>query len=250
MIADLDTVLTAVYVELTDHIIAALGFARRGPAKPPEVTDAELVCLAATQVLLRYDDERHWLRAAPKLIGHLFPRLLGQSGYNDRVKALAPLMEAALRWAGRSHARVGGAGAPDGRHPTPMRPPGHHREAIWPCQVGGLRVLPSHSRWYWGSKLLLLRTCDGTVTGFGLANPKLYSEREQAREMLKDQPANRPAPGTAVITDKGLPGQETEAFFAGDDLRLVLVRPARKDERPLGISRIGRASGSRQSPGR
>ena len=62
------------------------------------MTDAELMCLAVAQVLLRYDDERHWLRAAPKQVGHLFPRLLGQSEYNDRVKALAPLMEAALRW--------------------------------------------------------------------------------------------------------------------------------------------------------
>ena len=50
------------------------------------------------QVLLRFDDERHWLRAAPRPVGHLFPRLLGQSEYNARVKALAPLMEAALRW--------------------------------------------------------------------------------------------------------------------------------------------------------
>jgi hypothetical protein len=62
------------------------------------VTDAELVCLAVAQVLLRHDDERHWLRAAPKQVGHLFPRLLGQSEYNDRLKAAAMLMEAALRW--------------------------------------------------------------------------------------------------------------------------------------------------------
>src|SRR5246500_5421464 len=98
MIADLDTLLTALYVELTDRIIPVLGLTRRGPGKPPEVTDAELVCLAVAQVLLRFDDERHWLRAAPKLIGHLFPRLLRQSEYNERVKAAAPLMEAALRW--------------------------------------------------------------------------------------------------------------------------------------------------------
>ena len=50
------------------------------------------------QVRLRFDDERHWLRAARKQVGHLFPRLLGQSKYNERVKAAAPLMEAALRW--------------------------------------------------------------------------------------------------------------------------------------------------------
>ena len=64
MIAGLDTLLTALYVELTDRIIPCGGFSRRGPGKPPEVTDAELACLAVAQVLLRYDGARHWLRAA------------------------------------------------------------------------------------------------------------------------------------------------------------------------------------------
>jgi len=98
MIADLDTLLTALYVELTDRIIPARGFTRRGPGKPPEVTDAELVCIAVAQVLLRFDDERHWLRAAASRIGHLFPRLLHQSEYKARLNDLAPQMEAALRW--------------------------------------------------------------------------------------------------------------------------------------------------------
>jgi hypothetical protein len=57
-----------------------------------------MVCIAVAQVLLRFDDERHWLRAAARRIGHLFPRLLRQSEYNARLKDLAPLMEAALRW--------------------------------------------------------------------------------------------------------------------------------------------------------
>jgi hypothetical protein len=34
MIADLDTLLTALYVELTDRIIPSLGFTRSGPAIP------------------------------------------------------------------------------------------------------------------------------------------------------------------------------------------------------------------------
>ena len=61
MIADLDTLLIALYVELTDRIIPVLGFPRSGPGQRPEVTDAELVCLAVAQVLLRYDGERRWL---------------------------------------------------------------------------------------------------------------------------------------------------------------------------------------------
>src|SRR5512132_2122159 len=98
VIADLDTLLIALYVELVDRIIPACGTRRRGPGRPPVVTDAELVCLAGAQVLLRYHQEHHWLRAAPSRVGHLFPRLLGQSEYNQPLKDAAPLMEAALRW--------------------------------------------------------------------------------------------------------------------------------------------------------
>lgn len=230
MIADLDTLLTALYVELTDQIIPSLGLARSGPGQPPEVTDAELVCLAVAQVLLRYDDERHWLRAAAKHVGHLFPRLLGQSEDNNRVKAAAPLMEAALRWL--ADHTPGSAEPLRLMDATPV-PCGQSAVTARRSDLfgyAGYGYCPSHSRWYWGAKLLLICTCDGTVTGFGLANPKLFGEREQARQLLKDQPANRPAPGTAIVTDKGLSGQDTEALFAGPDLGLTLFRPARKDE--------------------
>src|SRR6266516_1896461 len=210
MIADLDTLLTALYVELTDRIIPALGLGRRGPGGPPEVSDAELACLAVAQVLLRFDDERHWLRAAPRLVGHLFPRLLRQSEYNARLKAAAPLMEATPVPCGQSVITA-------------------KRSDLF--GYAGYGYCPSHSRWYWGSKLLLIVTCDGTVTGFALANPKLAGEREQARTMLERQPATRPAQGTAIVTDKGLSGEDTEAFFASPDLALTLIRPARKDEK-------------------
>jgi hypothetical protein len=231
MITGLDTLLIALYVELTDQIIPVCGFTRCGPGRPPEVTDGELVCLAVAQVLLRYDDEQHWLRAAPGRVGHLFPRLLRQSEYNERVKAAAPLMEAALRWlAGHT---PGSAEMLRLMDATPV-PCGHsvitaRRSGLYGW--AGYGYCPSHSRWYWGSKLLIICTCDGTVTGFGLANPKLFGEREQARQILTSQPANRPVPGTAVVTDKGLSGQETEEFLAGPDLGLTLIRPARKDEK-------------------
>ena len=71
MTADLDTLLTALYVELTDRIIPFREPGRRGPGRPPDVTDAELTCLAVAQALLLCDDERHRLRAAPRLVGHL-----------------------------------------------------------------------------------------------------------------------------------------------------------------------------------
>ena len=68
MIADLDTLLIALYVELTDRIIPSLGIGRSGPGKPPEVTDAELVCLAG-------------------ISDHSFPRTTGtpQAAVVDRI---------------------------------------------------------------------------------------------------------------------------------------------------------------------
>jgi hypothetical protein len=230
VIADLDTLLIALYVELVDRIIPARGTCRRGPGRPPVVTDAELVCLAVAQVLLRYNDEHHWLRAAPSRVGHLFPRLLGQSEYNERLKDAAPLMEAALRWLAEH--TPGSAellrlldGTPVGCGQSKLTT---QRSNLF--GYAGYGYETSHSRYYWGVKLMLITTADGTVTGFGLANPKLLGEREETRQLLGHQAANRPAPGTAVVTDKGLSGEDTEQFFA--DLGLTLIRPARKDEQP------------------
>ena len=229
MIADLDTLLTALYVELTDRIIPLRAPRRPGPGRPAGVTDAELVCLAVAQVLLRFDDERHWLRAAPARVGHLFPRLLRQSEYNDRLKGAAPLMEAALRWL--ADQTPGSAELLRLMDATPI-PCGQSAVTARRSDLfgyAGYGYCPSHSRWYWGAKLMLIVTADGTVTGFGLANPKLAGERDEARQMLEAQPANRPHRGTAVVTDKGLSGQDTEDYFAGLDL--TLIRPARKDEK-------------------
>lgn len=234
MIADLDTLLIALYVALTDRIIPSSGLERYGPGRPPEVTDAELVCLGVAQVLLRYDDERHWLRAAPSRVGHLFPRLLNQSEYNARLKAAAPLMEAALRWL--AQATPGSADTLRLMDGTPV-PCGQSIITTKRSNLfgyAGYGYESAHSRFYWGVKLMLITTVEGTVTGFGLGNPKLLGERELTCQMLTHQPANRPTPGSTVVTDKGLSGHGTEDFFT-TELGVTLVRPARRDEHDPGI---------------
>ena len=140
-------------------------------------------------------------------------------------------MEAALRWLADATPATAemlrlmdATPVPCGTSAVTAKSPGLFRHA-------GHGYCPSHSRWYWGAKLLIICTCDGTVTGFSLANPKLHGDRDQARQTPERQPANRPAPGTAAVTGKGLSGQGTEEFFAGDSLGLTLIRPARKDEK-------------------
>jgi len=231
VIADLDTLLIALYVELTDRIIASLGNGERRVGRPPAVTDAELVCLAVAQVLLRYNDERHWLSAAPGRVGHLFPRRLSQSEYNERLKNAAPLMEAALRWladqtpgSAELLRLMDGTPVPCGQSVVTAKRSGLAGDA-------GYGYCASHSRFYWGAKLMLIVTPDGTITGFCLANPKLTGERDQASEMLRRQPANRPHPGTVIVTDKGFARADFEDFLTSPQLGLTLIRPARKDEK-------------------
>ena len=66
----------------------------------------------------------------PKLIGYLFPRLLRQSEYNTRLKAAAPLMEAALRWLADATPGNRRTGPADGCHPGPVRAVRHHRPPV------------------------------------------------------------------------------------------------------------------------
>lgn len=85
MTADLDTLLIALYV-LADEVLPRRPRARRNP----QITDAELVCLAVAQILLDIPSERHFLRFAVCRLSHLFPYLPKQPGYNKRMRTLAP----------------------------------------------------------------------------------------------------------------------------------------------------------------
>jgi hypothetical protein len=63
---------------------------RRGPGRTRKITDAELVCLAVAQVLLDCPGDRKFMAWARWRLGHLFPYLPKQPGYNKRIRALAP----------------------------------------------------------------------------------------------------------------------------------------------------------------
>jgi hypothetical protein len=155
---------------------------------------------------------------------YLFPRLLSQSEYNQRLKDAAPVLEAAPRWLAQQtpgsteSLRLMDATAIGCGQSTTTA----HRSDLFGW--AGYGYESAHSRWYWGVKLLLINTADGTVTGFSLANPKLAGECEQGRKTLTHRPVNRPAPGSTVVTDNGLSGADVEEFFAGLDL--TLLRPA------------------------
>ena len=52
----------------------------------PEMSDAELITLSVLQALLGFTSETRFLRHAALHLGHLFPYLPHQSGYNKRLR--------------------------------------------------------------------------------------------------------------------------------------------------------------------
>lgn len=93
MRTDLDTLLTALYVFVDDHVIPARP---KRPGRPKRLSDAELVCLAVAQVLLGFPSQHRWLRFCHGRLGGMFPYLPHQPGYHKRLAAAGPLLATAL----------------------------------------------------------------------------------------------------------------------------------------------------------
>lgn len=236
MTKNLDALLTALYVEIDDHVVPA----RRGRGRRPRLTDAELVCLAVAQVLLGFDCEHRWMRFAYCRLGHLFRYLPGQPGYHKRLRAAAPLLAAAI-----SHlSRVSPSWCDSLRllDATPL-PCGTSRETVTRSDVagsGGYGFCAAHTRYYWGLKLYLLAAPDGMPITWCLADPKI-GEREVCLDLLTIAvETGLLGPGTTVLVDKGLAGREIERQIS--ELGVRMLRPDRRDEK----TRHGNLGGVRQ----
>ncbi len=235
MRADLDILVTALYVVVDDHLGP-----RRGPGRPPKLSDAELVCLAVAQVLLGFASERRWLRFAGRRLGHLFPFLPRQPACNKRLRAAGPLVARAIRHLAQA--------APSWEDPlrlldsTPV-PCAASRETVRRSDLAGVAsygYCRSHHRYFWGLRLYLLCAPDGMPVEWCLATPAL-GEREVAAELLGlAAEGGELRPGALVLADKGFAGRDFEAHVR--DLGARLLRPDRKDE-PV---RFGSLGGLRQ----
>jgi hypothetical protein len=228
--ADLDALLTCLYV-LVDDLLPA----RRRLGRPPRISDSELICLAVAQVLLDCPNERRFLRLAKRRLGHLFPYIPGQSGFNKRLRALAPqLVQAVTLLARLSPSFCDRLRLLDS---TPV-PCAASRETVRRSAlagIGGYGYCRSHSRWFWGFRLYLLCSPDGLPVGFELAAANA-PERVVAAELLE----RVLRPGQIVIGDKGFAGAAFEQHVAALGGRFL--RPDRKDEQP----RFGSLGGIRQ----
>jgi hypothetical protein len=233
---NLDTLLTALYVEIDDHVAPS----RAGRGRRPRLTDAELVCLAVAQVLLGFDSEHWWIRFAYCRFGHLFRYLPNQPGYHKRLRAAAPLLAQAISHLARSSPSWCDSLRLLDATPVPCAA---SRQTVRRSDLtgyGGYGYCAAHSRWYWGLKLYLLCAPDGMPITWCLADPKI-GEREVCLDLLAiATETGLLAPGSTVLADKNLAGRVTEAQIAG--FGITLLRPDRRDE----PHRHGNLGGCRQ----
>ena len=221
MHAGLDDLVIALYVTIDDLLGPD---PRRGhPGRKPRLSDAELVCLAVAQVLLGCHDEHRWLRVCYGRLGHLFPHLPNQPGYNKRLRAARWLLDqVGAHWPARPQ-RPGHPQAA-GRHPGPLRGQPSDGQAVGAGWVGRLRLVSQPLALVLGPQAVCPHTPDGSPIAWCLASPKL-GEREVATALLDRDSIH---PGQVLIVDKGLTGAAVQDQVAG--LGAVLVRPDRRDE--------------------
>jgi hypothetical protein len=237
---NLDALLTALYVELEDRVLPVVGWTRDHlPGRKPQLSDAELLCLAVAQQLLGFASDRRWIRYARTHLAAMFPSLPGQSGYGKRLRAQGGLIAAVITELARDtpswwdELRL--------LDSTPL-PCAASRETVKRSDLAGhagYGYCASHSRYFWGFRLYLIAAPDGMPIIWGLANPKI-GEREVTQALLeRDHQLIRT--GQIILGDKGFAGQQFESFVH-DQLEARLLRPDRRNE----ASRQGKLARVRQ----
>jgi hypothetical protein len=218
MDADLDLLLTAVYVTADDLLPERPGNAKRS------VTDAEVVALCVAQAIMGIPSNRRFLAVASKRLCHLFPRLPGQAGYFKRRRKLADTLEWLMEvFASQSPGFHDDLLLVDS---TPVEC-ARSRETVKRSQLADAAdygYCASHSRFFWGFRLHAIFAPDGTPRALALASPK-RDEREVALKLLE---RCRRHGGETLIGDKGYAGREFAQRVS--ELDATIVRPRRKDE--------------------
>jgi hypothetical protein len=218
MDADLDLLLTAVYVTADDLL----------PEKPKNakrsVTDAEVVTLCVAQAIMGIPSDRRFLAVASKHLRHLFPRIPGQAGYYKRRRRLADTLEWLMEvFASQSPGFHDDLLLVDS---TPVEC-ARSRETVKRSQLADAADYgwcASHSRYFWGFRLHAIFAPDGTPRALALTSPKV-DEREVALKLLE---RCRRHGGETLIGDKGYAGREFASKLS--ELDATIIRPRRKDE--------------------
>jgi hypothetical protein len=227
---DIETLATALYVKIDDMLRDWPDLAPVRPATgtPLTLSDAELLTMAVMSALLGFTSERRWLRYADKELAGMFPRRIGQSGWNKRLRKAFFLFIRVIRMLAMDTSLWSDdVWVVDS---TPVQC-GCSRETVQRSDAAGWAeygYCASHSRYFWGLRLHLVCTLTGLPVMFALTGAKA-DERETLLGMLeaaRDVAAAHP--GQVIIGDKNYFGRAFEAELT--ERELTLLRPVRKGE--------------------
>jgi hypothetical protein len=218
MDADLELLLISVYCTADDLLPEPPRNAQR------RLTDAEVLTLCVAQVIMDEPSDRRFLRAARRQLRDLFPYLPTQSGLHKRRVALRETFDWLLG--------VIAASSPGARDPvvlldsTPVEA-GRSLDTARRSELAdaaGYGYSRSHSRWFWGFRLHLACSPDGTPRAAMLVGAD-RKEREIAGKHLLPHLAGHT---TTLVCDKGYVGRELAQTAA--ELGITIIRPRRADE--------------------
>jgi Transposase DDE domain len=218
MLADLDLLLTAVFVTADDLLPESASNAMR------RVSDAEVVTLAVAQAMMNVASDREFLAVARHRLRGLFPQLPEQPGYWKRRQRLADSIEWLIG--------VFAQDCPGYRDrvvlldSTPVEcgrsiETARRSELAPACAHHYSR---SHSRWFWGMRLHLLAAPDGTPRAAILASAD-QKERDVALRLF---PIGLHG-GETIVCDKRYAGVEFAQTVA-ERHGATILRPRRKTE--------------------
>jgi hypothetical protein len=201
---------------------------RPATSTPLTLSDAELLTMAVMSALLGFTSERRWLRYADKELAGMFPRTIGQSGWNKRVRKAFFLFIRVIRMLAMDTSLWSDdVWVVDS---TPVQC-GCSRETVKRSDAAGWAeygYCASHSRYFWGLRLHLVCTLTGLPVMFALAGAKA-DERETLLGMLEAaRDVTAAHPGQVIIGDKNYFGRAFEAELT--ERELTLLRPVRKGE--------------------
>ena len=218
------------YVKIDDMLRDWPDLAPVRPAAgtPLTLSDAELLTMAVMSALLGFTSERRWLRYADKELAGMFPRTIGQSGWNKRVRKAFFLFIRVIRMLAMDTSLWSDDVWVVDSAPVQC---GCSRETVKRSDAAGWAeygYCASHSRYFWGLRLHLVCTLTGLPVMFAMAGAKA-DEREILLGMLEAaRDVTAAHPGQVIIGDKNYFGRAFEAELA--ERELTLLRPVRKGE--------------------
>jgi hypothetical protein len=218
MDADLELLLTTVYVTADDLLPERAGNAQR------RVTDAEVVTLCVAQAIMGIPSDRRFLAVARKRLSHLFAQLPQQPGYFKRRRRLAETLEWLMGvFASQSPGFHDDLLLIDSTPVSCARSRETVKRSAW-GDAADYGWCASHTQYFWGFRLHAIFAPDGTPRALELCSPK-RDEREVGLVLLD---RCRRQGGETLLGDKGYASRAFAHAVAQRDA--TFVRPRRKDE--------------------